>query len=155
MKWKDHKKMKRWCQDETMWRWSVLRIRWQETAGWWYRWWRVDRIEFREKKDHPSPPVESTTGPYPTSSQRCRTPQHCKFHSTFAPPLDNEMWVDRRKICRGQILAYHLYDPGSILGTVMWQVQFCIIWFLPLWKITTLSPLRTCLQVLRVFCDIK
>ena len=94
--WWNEKTTRRWKDDAEMkqcWDGSVLRIRWRdEMAGWRYRWWRVDRIEFREKKEHPSPPVESTTGPCPTSSQRCRTPQHCKF--PFAPPhhpLDNDM----------------------------------------------------------------
>ena len=67
-------------------------MRWQGT--WWYRWWRADRIEFREKKN---------THPHLLKAQQALALQVAKGvgHPTtvsFAPPLNPQMGRAKR-IC--------------------------------------------------------
>ena len=124
MKWKDHKEMKGWWQDERMLRiMTDIKVMTVCRVG---RIGSVGKIEFRkEKMEHPSRPVESTTGPCLTNSEKYRAPHTKSFpapslhHTThYIIGYMDKSKIKRRKICRGKPILAQVSFPGI----VMWQL---------------------------------
>ena len=76
--------------------------------------------------EHPSRPVESTTGPCPTNSERCRTPHTKSFpapslhHTThYIMRYMDKSKIKRRKICRGKPILAQVSFPAWPCGRLV------------------------------------
>ena len=93
---------------------------WEDRKCW------QDRIQKKKKMEHPSRPVESTTGPCPTNSERCRTPHTKSFpapslhHTThYIMRYLDKSKIKRRKICRGKPILAQVSFPAWSCGRLV------------------------------------